>query len=66
MRVLSQGNTIGDSVAAKYILGALSVLFFGLALMRLAGGGARHPQVRTWLLVGAIFGAVSGWLFIQG
>ena len=25
-----------------------------------------HPQVRTWLLIGVIFGVVSAWLFYQG
>jgi len=24
-----------------------------------------HPQVRTWLLLGIIFSAVSAWLFDQ-
>jgi len=54
-------------VAAKYILAALSVLFLILAFTRMArGGGAAHPQSRTWLLIGIIFGVVSAWLFYQG
>jgi hypothetical protein len=53
-------------VAAKYILAALSLLFIGLAVMRLPTRGAGHPQVRTWLLLGGIFGAVSAWLFSRG
>lgn len=54
-------------MATKYILAALSVLFLALAITRMArGGGAAHPQSRTWLLIGIIFGAVSAWLFYQG
>ena len=53
-------------MAAKYILAALSVLFLVLAFTRMArGGGATHPQSRTWLLIGIIFGLVSAWLFYQ-
>jgi len=54
-------------VATKYILAALSVVFLILAVSRMArGGGAAHPQSRTWLLIGVIFAAVSAWLFYQG
>jgi hypothetical protein len=54
-------------VATKYILAALSIVFLVLAIARLArGGGAAHPQTRTWLIIGVIFGAVSAWLFYQG
>jgi hypothetical protein len=50
----------------KYILGALAVVFLALAVIRIAGGGAKtYPQVRTWLIIGIIFGAVSLWLFYQ-
>ena len=53
-------------MAAKYILAALSVLFIVLGLRRMSrGGGASHPQSRTWLLIGAIFGVVSVYLFLQ-
>lgn len=52
---------------AKYILGALAVVFLGLAVMRLASGGMKaHPQARTWLIIGVIFGVVSAFLFLQG
>jgi hypothetical protein len=53
---------------AKYILAALAVAFIALAFRRLgqSGGGPMHPQARTWLLVGAIFGVVSIWLFSRG
>ena len=43
----------------RYILSALAILFLALGAAR----GWRHPQGRTWLTVGAIFAAVSLWLF---
>jgi hypothetical protein len=53
-------------VAAKYILAVVSVAFLAPALTRLSrGGGIGHPQTKTWLLVAAIFAAVSAWLFSQ-
>ena len=47
-------------MAAKYILGALAILF-------LIAGISRRGQIQgpTWLLVAVIFGAVSGWLFFS-
>jgi hypothetical protein len=47
-------------MAAKYILGALAFVF-------LIAGTVRRGQIqgRTWLLVGAIFAVVSGWLFVS-
>jgi len=51
-------------VAAKYILAGCAVVFLVAALMRLSrGGGISHPQTKTWLLISAIFGIVSVWLF---
>lgn len=51
-------------MATKYILAALSVVFLGLAFVRLARNDGRpHPQSRTWMLIGLIFGVVSAWLF---
>ena len=47
---------------AKYILAALAVAFLIAAGVR----GPRTPQGRIWLLVAAIFGGVSGWLFTVG
>jgi DMSO reductase anchor subunit len=47
---------------AKYILAALAVAFILAALTR----GPRTPQGRTWLLIAAIFGIVSSWLFAKG
>jgi hypothetical protein len=54
-------------VAAKYILAVAAAAFLAATLMRLSrGGGIRHPQTLTWLLVAAIFATVSAWLFFQG
>ncbi len=47
---------------AKYILGGLAVAFLIAALIR----GPRSPQGRIWLLIAAIFGIVSSWLFAHG
>ena len=49
-------------MAAKYILATLAVVFLLAALTR----GPRSPQGRTWLLIAAIFGIVSSWLFAHG
>ena len=51
-------------MAAKYILAALALAFLAAALMRLSrGGGMRHPQTKTWLIIAVVFAAVSAWLF---
>lgn len=50
---------------AKYILGALGVLFLLLGGSGFAAGGGRSAQGRVWLLIGVIFTAVSAWLFLQ-
>jgi DMSO reductase anchor subunit len=47
---------------AKYILLTLAVIFLFAALTR----GPRTIQGRTWLLIAAIFGIVSTWLFARG
>jgi hypothetical protein len=47
---------------AKYILITLAVIFLIAALTR----GPRTIQGRTWLLIAAIFGIVSTWLFVKG
>jgi DMSO reductase anchor subunit len=47
---------------AKYILLTLAVAFLVAAVTR----GPRTPQGRTWLLIAAIFGIVSSWLFAKG
>ena len=52
---------------ASYILGALAAAVLASAALRVVGDrGWSHPQARTWVLVGAIFGVVSAWLFYQG
>jgi hypothetical protein len=51
-------------MAAKYILGVLSVVFLGLGGTRLARDAGRFgPASKTWLLVGVIFAVVSVWLW---
>jgi drug/metabolite transporter (DMT)-like permease len=51
-------------VVAKYVLAALAVAFLILGAGRLIRDRGRlHPQSRTWLLIAAIFGGVSAWLF---
>ena len=49
---------------AKYILAALACAFLLAGAYRRSTGGP-NPQARTWLLVGAIFAAVSLWLFAR-
>ena len=51
-------------MAAKYVLAVLSMLFLVLAAGRALAGGPKG-QVRTWLLIGVVFGAVSAYLFYQ-
>jgi len=51
-------------MAAKYILAALAAVFVIAGVVRLVrDGGRTHPQSKTWLLIAAIFGVVSAWLF---
>jgi DMSO reductase anchor subunit len=49
-------------LTAKYILATLAIAFLLAALTR----GPRTPQGRAWLLIAAIFGIVSAWLFARG
>jgi hypothetical protein len=54
-------------MVAKYVLAALSAVFLAAGLIRLSrGGGIRHPQTKTRLLISVIFAAVSAWLFSRG
>jgi DMSO reductase anchor subunit len=48
-------------LTAKYILATLAIAFLVAALTR----GPRTPQGRIWLLIAAIFGIVSAWLFAR-
>lgn len=50
-------------MAAKYLFAVLAMVFLVSGMVR---GGLSRPQSRTWLLIGVIFGAVSGWLWYQG
>lgn len=53
-------------MAAKYILAVLACGFLIAGTFGLVRGAAPpSPQSRTWLLVGAIFGVVSAWLFYR-
>ena len=53
-------------MAAKYILAVGGVAFLVMGVLRATRLGASHPQARTWMLIGAIFGLVSAWLLYQG
>jgi uncharacterized membrane protein HdeD (DUF308 family) len=54
-------------VAAQFILALLAVAFLAVAVWRVSRDGFRlHPASRTWLLIAAIFGAVSTWLWWSG
>jgi len=53
-------------MATKYIFPVLAVIFFAAALRRIVRTGKRSdPAVRTWLTIGVIFAAVSGWLWLS-
>jgi uncharacterized membrane protein HdeD (DUF308 family) len=54
------------TMAAKYIIAALSVLFLVLGVTSIArAGGKPASQGRTWILIAVIFGVVSAWLFTR-
>ncbi|MDB5976919.1 MAG: hypothetical protein JWR07_3679 [Nevskia sp.] len=51
---------------ARTILAILALVFLVAAALRLArDGGQIKPASKTWLLVGGIFAAVSGWLWFK-
>lgn len=51
-------------LSARGILAVLSAVFLALAVAKIVGGRTpAHPAVRTWLIVGVIFGSVSAWLW---
>ena len=52
-------------MSAKYVLGAMAVIFFIAAATRLGGDGAGAAQARAWALIGAIFATVSVWLWLR-
>jgi len=53
-------------VAAKYVLAVAGAVFLVMGVLRARRLGTVHPQARTWLLIAAIFGIISAWLFYQG
>jgi hypothetical protein len=54
-------------MSVALIFTALAALFMTMAAIRIGRDRSiSHPQPRTWLLIGAIFGAVSAYLFYQG
>jgi hypothetical protein len=53
-------------MTARFILAGLAVAFLVAGTTRAASLGLAHPQPRTWLLIAAIFAAVSTWLFVIG
>ena len=54
-------------ISAPIVIAVLAVLFGGLAIARaVRDGNLSHPRTRTWLLVAAIFGAVSAYASFQG
>jgi hypothetical protein len=51
---------------AGYILGGVALVFLIISLERMRETGAAHPQVRVWLLIAAVLGIISAWLFAVG
>ncbi len=49
---------------AGYILGSVALVFLVLGVVR-AIRRESQIQARTWLLVGTVFAAVSGWLLLR-
>lgn len=53
-------------MSVRVILALLALVFLAMAVVKSwAGTPVTHPQVRTWLMIGVIFGGVSGWLFLR-
>ena len=51
-------------MSARLILSVLAAAFLLFAIRRMTlNGGQVDPAARTWLMVAAIFGAVSLWLW---
>jgi hypothetical protein len=46
-------------MAARYVLGSLSVVFLALGTLRWVRDRRVGPAARTWLLIGLIFGFVA-------
>jgi DMSO reductase anchor subunit len=43
----------------RWLMPVLSVLFAAMAVRQWLRSGARHPALRSWVLLALIFGAVS-------
>jgi hypothetical protein len=58
---------LGENTAmpARYIILVVGCVFLVLGTIRGMGAGWRHPQARTWLVVGAIFLAVAIYLSVS-
>ena len=53
-------------MATRYILAVLAAGCLIAAVLRLTrNGGRSHPQSRTWFIIGAIFSAISAWLWLR-
>ncbi|HVO48909.1 MAG TPA: hypothetical protein VMT29_21510 [Steroidobacteraceae bacterium] len=50
----------------RYVFGCLSLVFLILGFTRLVREGRLVPAARTWLILGVIFGIVSGWSWLNG
>lgn len=49
-------------MSARWVIGALAILFLILAAARIVRDGGRvEPAARTWLLIALIFAAVTLW-----
>lgn len=49
----------------QLIFGSLAVVFLTLASVRWRQAGRLVPQARAWLIVGAIFAIVTGFLWFR-
>lgn len=58
---LAEGN--GLTMHARFVFAMLALVFLGAAAWRLRRDGRLRPASKTWLLVAAIFGAASAWLW---
>jgi hypothetical protein len=55
--------SLGELAAPKYLFPLLAAAFLLLGLWRCIQARGLPAQARTWLLCGAIFSAVSAWLW---
>ncbi|WBS00584.1 hypothetical protein OU994_19965 [Pseudoduganella sp. SL102] len=50
---------------ARVVFAVLALAFLAAAAVRLLRDGGLRPASKTWLLVAALFGATSAWLWLQ-